>query len=283
MFVSLATNLLNVIGNAVGIFVFRAGAAGVAWPTTISWYCAAIVMTALCFRRANPVSIRLKWIVRPDGGIIRRILHIAIPNGIENGVFQISKVVLGTLVATFGTAQIAANGIGQSIWSIAALISIAMAPAYITVIGQCMGASAVDEADYYMRKLTRLTLIIAFLWNALILAATPFLLRLYDVSDETKRLILIIVVIHNLFAGTVQPISSAMSTGLRAAGDVRFAMYSALFCSVLCRVAFSFILGVWLRMGVVGIACAMVLDWTIKAALTLLRYRSGKWKRFKVI
>ncbi|MBR1659593.1 MAG: MATE family efflux transporter, partial [Oscillospiraceae bacterium] len=120
MYVSVAMNLLNVVGNAIGIFVLHAGAAGVAWPTTISWYFAAVLMTALCLNPRAQVTLRPAMALKPDGKMIRRILHIAIPNSIENTLFQLAKVVLGSLIATFGTSQIAANGIGQTLWSLAA-------------------------------------------------------------------------------------------------------------------------------------------------------------------
>ncbi len=283
MFVSMAMNLLNVAGNAVGVFVLRAGAAGVAWPTTLSWYFAAAVMTALCLSEKNEVCLRLKKALTFHKAMALRILKIAVPGGIENGLFQLAKVVLGSLIATLGTAQIAANGIGQTIWSFAALVSVALSPVYITVVGQCMGAGDDHAADYYMRKLTRLTLLLAVLWNAAVVLLLPVILPLYDVTAETKRLVFVIVVIHNLFAGIVQPFSMPLAAGLRAAGDVKFAMYSAIFCTVVLRTALSFLFALGLNMGVVGIALAMGLDWTVKAVLDLLRYRGGKWRSLKVI
>lgn len=283
MFVSIAMNLLNVAGNAVGVFVLHAGAAGVAWPTTLSWYFAAFVMTAFCLREENAVSLRPKKAVVFHKTMTLRILKIAVPGGIENGLFQLAKVVLGSLIATLGTAQIAANGIGQTIWSFAALVSVAISPVYITVVGQCMGAGDADAADYYMRKLTRLTVLLAVLWNAAVILLLPLILPFYDVTAQTKRLVFIIVVIHNLFAGIVQPFSMPLAAGLRAAGDVKFAMWSAIFCTVVLRTALSFVLALWLHMGVIGIALAMGMDWTIKAVLDLLRYRNGKWRSLKVI
>ena len=282
MFVSICMNLMNVFGNAIGIFALHAGAAGVAWPTTISWYFAAVVMTILCMKEGNEVALRPRAALRHDSVMMKRILSIAIPNSIENGLFQLSKVVLGSLISTFGTAHIAANGIGQTFWSLAAVIGVAMGPVYITVIGRCMGADDVEAADYYLLKLTRLSLALAFVWNVVVLLIVPLALPLYSISAETKRLILIIVVIHNAFSATVQPIGN-MSVGLRAAGDVRFTMYTSIFCTVICRVALSFLLGLWMGLGVVGIAWAMVLDWTIKMCIILYRYKSGKWKNFRVI
>ncbi len=283
MFVSIAMNLINVAGNAIGVFVLRAGAAGVAWPTTVSWYFAAFVMTALCLRESNDVCLRPKKAVSFHKTMTLRILKIAVPGGIENGLFQLAKVALGSLIAALGTAQIAANGIGQTIWSFAALVSVALSPVYITVAGQCMGAGDADAADYYMRKLTRLTVLLAVLWNAAVLILLPAILPLYDITAETKRLVFIIVLIHNIFAGVVQPFSMPLAAGLRAAGDVKFAMYSAIFCTVVLRTALSFVLALWLHMGVVGIALAMGIDWTVKAALDLIRYRGGRWRSMKVI
>jgi putative MATE family efflux protein len=283
MWVSLAANLVNVAGNAVGIFVLKAGAAGVAWPTTISWYVAAVIMTALCFRRKNQVRVRLGDMLRLNVPMARRILGVAIPNSIENTLFQAAKVVLGMLVATFGTSQIAANTTGQTFWSLAACMGISMGTVFITVIGQCVGSGDGEAAEWYIRKLTRLSLELAVVWNAVVMALTPLLLPLYELSDETKRLILIIVAIHNLFSALVQPFSGPLSSGLRAAGDVKFTMWASIFATVVCRTLLSFLLAQWLGMGVVGIALAMVLDWCVKAALDIGRFRSGKWKDKKVI
>ena len=283
MWVSLTANLVNVAGNAIGIFVLKAGAAGVAWPTTISWYIAAIIMTGLCLKKKEGVSIHPKDVLRLNGGMAKKILGVAIPNSVENTLFQAAKVVLGMLVATFGTSQIAANTTGQTFWSLAACMGVSMGTVFITVIGQCIGAGDTEAAEWYIRKLTRLSLVLAIAWNIIVMALTPVLLPLYDLTAETKRLILIIVAIHNLFSALVQPFSGPLSSGLRAAGDVKFTMWASIFATVVCRTFLSFLLAQWLDMGVIGIALAMVLDWCIKAALDIWRFRSGKWKDKKVI
>ena len=283
MLVSTGMNLINVIGNAIGVFALKAGAAGVAWPTTISWYFAAIVMTALCFNRENDVFIRFREMLRPQREMAGRILYIAVPNATEQVLFQLAKVVLGSLIATFGTSQIAANGIEQTLWSLAACMCTSMSPVFITVVGQCMGAGDTEAAAWYMRKLTRLSLLLSTLWNALVLLLVPAILPLYAVTAETRHMIWVIVIIHNIFAALVQPFAMPLSSGLRAAGDVQFSLWSSLLCTVVFRTALSFILGLWLNMGIVGIAWAMVLDWCLKALLDVLRFFSGKWKDKRVI
>lgn len=283
MYVSIIMNMINVVGNAIGIFVLHAGVAGVAYPSLISRTVAAIILVVLAFQTNNPIYIRIQDIFKWNQKMIKRILNIAIPNGIENGLFQLSKVALSSIVAMFGTSQIAANGVAQSFWSMAALFCLAMGPAFITVIGQCMGAGDIEAADYYMKKLLKLTYLGGIIWNVVFFILTPFILRLYSLSAETVQLVIILCFIHNLFNAILCPVASSLSNGLRACGDVKYTMYASIFSTVVCRVILSFIFGIWLNLGVIGIALAMAGDWAIKTVLITVRYLSGKWKTLKVI
>ena len=283
MYLSVASNLINVVGNIIGVFVLRAGVAGVAWPSLIARLFSAVVITVLCFQKKNEVVYRVKWIFRWDGKLMQRILHIAVPNGIENGIFQLVKVALSSIVALFGTYQIAANGVAQSIWSMAALAGVSMGPAFITVIGQCMGNRDVEAAEYYFKKLTKITLLISTVWNLLIFLLTPVFLQFYALEPQTKRLVIWLVLIHNVFNAAAFPFSGALSNGLRAAGDVKFTMYVSIASTILGRLVLSYLLGITLDMGVIGIALAMVCDWIIRAVIFFRREKSGKWKAFQVI
>ena len=283
MYLSAASNGINVVGNAIGVFLLRAGVAGVAYPSLIARVFSAAVITWMCFNRKNLVWLEWKKVFRRDGNMIRRILGIAIPNGIENGLFQLAKVALSSITALFGTVQIAANGVAQSFWSVAALMGTAMGLAFVTVIGQCMGADDRDAAEYYMRKLLRLTFVTSIIWNGLILAVSPLVLKGYALSAEAAGLVVILILIHNVFNAVFYPLSGALSNGLRAAGDVKFTMYISLASTVAGRVVFSVILAVWLNMGVIGIALAMCLDWGIRALVFWVRFVRGSWKKFSVI
>ena len=283
MQISLWSNGINIIGNAIGIFVLHAGVAGVAYPSLIARLFSAVAVTGLCLSRKSAVFYRMRSIFGWQRDMIRRILRVAVPNGVENGMFQLIKVALSSVTALFGTAQIAANGIAQSFWSLAALVGVAMGPAFITVIGQCMGAGDIRAADYYFEKLYRITLWLSVLWNALILAATPLILLLYPLSREITGLVFQLVLIHNVCNAVLFPRSGAFANGLRAAGDVTFTMYVSVLSTVFCRLVLSIVLGIWLNMGVIGVAVAMCCDWGVRALCFAWRYRSGKWKRFSVI
>lgn len=283
MYISAASNVINVIGNVIGVFLLHAGVAGVAWPSFIARVFSAVVITFLCFREKNGVVYKVKWIFGWNWRLMKSILAVAVPNGIENGIFQLVKVALSSIVALFGTYQIAANGVAQSIWSLAALAGVAMGPVFITVIGQCMGSGDTEAAEYYFKKLSKLTLAVSTAWNLLIFILTPAFLHFYSLSPETKRLVVWLVLIHNVFNAAAYPFSGALSNGLRAAGDVKFTMCVSVASTVAVRLLLSYLLGITLNMGVIGIALAMVCDWIVRAVLFIGRERSGKWKTFQVI
>jgi len=283
MYVSLASNIINVIGNCIGVFVLHAGVAGVAIPSLIARAFSAIVITKLCFQQNQMTYYTKKDLFAFDTDILRRVLSIAVPNGIENGIFQFVKVALSSVVALFGTYQIAANGVAQSIWSLAALMGVTLGPVYITVIGQCMGSGNQEQAKYYFKKLNKLAIVLSIVWNLIVLALTPVFMHFYQLSSETLQLIFYLVVIHGVFNAIVYPISGPLSNGLRAAGDVKFTMIVSIASTLLARFVFSIIFAIYLNMGVIGIAFAMCLDWTIRAVIFYCRYRSLKWLEFKVI
>lgn len=283
MYIAVVSNILNVIGNVIGVSVLKAGVAGVAWPSLIARVFSAAAVTILCFRKKNGVFYQWRWIFRWDFPCLKRILKVAVPNGVENGIFQLVKVALSSIAALFGTYQIAANGVAQSIWSLAALAGVAMGPVYITVIGQCMGNRDIKGAEYYFKKLSRITVKLSSAWNLLIFLVTPLFLQFYALEPQTKRLVIWLVLIHNVFNAVAFPFSGALSNGLRAAGDVKFTMYVSVASTVAVRLLLSYLLGIVLDMGVIGIAAAMACDWMVRAGIFIWRQKSGRWKRFKVI
>ncbi len=283
MYISIASNIINTIGNIIGVFVLHAGVAGVAYPSLIARVFSAITITILCFNQKHLTYYVKEWLFKCDKELLSKILKIAVPNGIENGIFQLVKVALSSVVALFGTYQIAANGVAQSIWSLAALIGSAMGPVYITVIGQCMGANDIEGAKHYFKKMIKITLVLSILWNIFVFMMTPLFMKFYALSDQTKDLIIILVLIHNLFNTVAFPFSGPLSNGLRAAGDIKFTMIVSIASTVFGRFIFSIIFAIYLNLGVIGIALAMCFDWSIRGIIFYFRYKSNKWLQFKVI
>lgn len=166
---------------------------------------------------------------------------------------------------------------------LAALAGLAMSPVFITVIGQCMGSRDTRAADAYFAKLTRITLLLSGVWNALILLLTPLFLQLYALEPQTKQLVIWLVLIHNVFNAVAYPFAGAVVSGLRAAGDVCFTMGVSILSTLGVRLVLSYMLGIVLNMGVIGIALAMAADWVARSVIFHARVKGGKWKAFQVI
>ena len=283
MKISVGMNLFNVVGNAILIFGLSMGVAGDALSTFISRLLGAIVILALATREENKVRVDCRKIFLWENDMVRRILHIAIPSGIENGIFQLGRVLVVSIIAMFGTAQIAANAVANNLDSMGCIAGQAMNLAMITVIGQCMGAGDKEQAVYYTKKLWKITYVITIIVNVIILVTLPWLLKLYSLSTESYRYAYILVMIHDGMAIFLWPTSFTMPNALRAAGDVKFCMYVSIFSMVVFRILFSVIFGIRFGWGAVGVWVAMVLDWIFRCSLFTWRFVRGKWLEYKVI
>ena len=283
MYISVVTNIINVIGNCIGVFVLHLGAAGVAYPSLITRILSACAVTVFCFHSRLPVRYQLPYMIKWNGALQKKIMGIALPNGVENGVHQLVKVALSSMVALFGTYQIAANGMAQSIWSLASIMGLAMAPVYTTVIGQCMGAGNIDAANYYFKKLNKITFILSVLWNAFIFAITPLIIRYSAISPEAKSLVIWLVLINNIFNGLAYPFAGSLGNGLRAAGDVKFTMVVSITLTIAARLLFSALFGLVFGWGVIGIAIGMSMDLVFRGIIFIRRYHSQKWTQFHLI
>lgn len=283
MYVSLLMNIINIVGNAVGIFVFHAGVVGVAIPTLLSRAVAAVIMTALAFRAKNEVHISLKEIFRWNKKVIKKILHIAVPSGIENGLFAFGKVLVTSIVALFGTAQIAANGVANSIDQIAIVVVNAVNLAVIIVVGQCVGAKEYEQAQLYTKKLMKVSYVATGVLGIAICVLLPVILGFFKLSSQTNSLCITLIVMHNLLAIALHPTSFNLPNALRAAGDVRFTMYIGVGSMLLFRLGTAVLLGIVLNLGIIGVWIAMGMDWLARSVAFTIRFRGGKWKEYRAI
>lgn len=283
MYISALMNVINIAGNAIGIFVLEAGVAGVAVPTLISRAIAAVLMTALLFRKQYEVHLTFRGIFFLKKEVIKNILHIAIPNGLENGFFALGRVLVTGIVALFGTAQIAANGVANSIDQIAVIVVNAINLAMITVVGQCIGAGEIEQSKQYTKKLMRISYIATAVLGIGICISLPLILQFYELSTEAYRYSCILIVVHNMLAILLHPTSFNLANSLRAAGDVRFTMVVGISSMLLFRLGSGILFGVVLHLGVIGVWMAMGMDWLVRSIAFTLRYRSGKWETMKVI
>jgi putative MATE family efflux protein len=282
MMVSLVMNIMHIILNIILIFGLNLGVAGAAISTLISRIFAAIILTILLGNKKYPIHFHKLVSFQPDFGMIKRILRIGIPNGLENSVFQIGKILVQGIVAGLGTAAITANSIAATIGNFGILPGMAMSLALITVVGRCIGAGDYEGVKYYTHKLMKYTYIIMVVLNLVLLFMLPLIIRIYNLSDETSEMTRQLMTYHCFLAMLIWPLSFTLPSALRAANDVKFTMWTSMISMWVWRILFSYLLAITFGLGVLGIWIAMTIDWLFRSICFVLRFRRGKYREASV-
>ncbi|MBQ7064277.1 MAG: MATE family efflux transporter [Firmicutes bacterium] len=276
MYTSLVMNVVNITLNAVLIFGFQMGVAGAAIASLIARATAAAIVLILLRNPKNPVCVRT-YALKPKWSFIRHVLHIGVPTGLENGMFQVGKILIAAQVAGFGTAAIAANAVGFSVAAVQIIPGVGIGLAMLTVVGQCIGAGRPEEARAYTWKLLKWIYLSHLALNALIFLGLNVIVRLYGLQNETAAIAKNLMIMYGLGAITIWAPSFSIPNALRAAGDVKFTMVISILSMWLCRVLLSFLLGSFLGWGIYGVWAAMLMDWVFRGIFFIARIRQGKW------
>lgn len=280
MKVSVIMNLVNVGGNALCIYGLNMGVAGVAIPTLASRALAAFLILHLISKPENEVRLRWCNVRTPEPGMLKNILHIAVPSACENGIFELGRVLVVSMISLYGTTQTSANAVANNLDAVGVIIGQAMGLAMITVVGQCVGARDSAQVTYYTKKLMLWVYIAQGILNGLVCLLLPQLIGLYSsLSPETEALAATLVRIHTLCGIVLWPAAFVLPNALRAANDAKFTMVVGIASMFFWRISLSYLLCVQLEMGAVGVWIAMVVDWMCRSAFFIGRTVSGKWKQ----
>ncbi|BDF03337.1 MATE family efflux transporter [[Clostridium] hylemonae] len=283
MQVSIVMNIINVAGNALLIYGFHRGTEGVAIPTLVSRMVAAVLIIALLVNQTRTLHIEKTLRYRPDWRLVKKILSIGIPNGLENSMFQLGKILVLSLVSTFGTYAIAANAVSNAVALFQILPGMAMTLAATTVIARCVGAGDYEQVRYYNKKLIMITHICMVVTVGAIFLILPFILRAYHLSDLTAGVTKQILYFHGISAILIWPVSFILPATFRASGDAKACMYISILSMWIFRIIFSYILGKYMGLGVFGIWVAMVIDWIFRVICFAIRYFRGSWKKKAIV
>lgn len=281
--ISTVANLINVIGNAIFIFGFHMGVAGAALSTLLSRViCAVAVM--LCLRRPKQaIVVKDYFSIRPNMRLIKRIMAIGIPTGIENGMFQFGKLAIQSTVSTMATVEIAAQAMTSTLEMMTSNASIGVGLAMVTIVGQCVGAWKLDEAKYYIKRLTWYGELGIIVSCAIIAAAIKPITVLGGMEPAAAEICikltwLICIVKPILWAFGFMP-----PYGLRAAGDVKFTMIFSICSMWFCRVILAIVLVRVFHLGLLSIWIAMFIDWALRVVVYTIRLSGDKWIHKAVI
>lgn len=280
MFIAIAMNLINLIGNAVLIYGIKIGVAGAAIATTFSRIVAAVVIMILMFRPKMKINFRGQISWRIDFALIKKILYIGIPNGLENSLFQLGKILLLSLISTFGTYAIAANAVCNTLASFNVLPGQAINLALLSVASMCIGAGDFEQTRYYTKKLMRISIGCTVVISGFLTVFAPLVMKIYQLTPQTESLAIEVIRWHAVLAVFLWMPSFTLPNTLRAAGDVVWTMFIAIASMWIFRIAFAYIFSYFFNGGLLGVWIAMTIDWAFRAICYEIRYHGHKWEKF---
>ena len=285
MIISMISNVMNIAGNAVMIWVFHMGVAGAALSTLISRiFCAVVVIIQLRKEReGQEIVVRDYFKIRPDWSMIRRILGLGIPSGVENSMFQLGKLAIQSTVSTLGTAAIAAQAMTNILENLNGIAAIGVGVGLMTIVGQCLGAGRKDEAVYYIKKLCVIAEVIIIISCLGVFALTKPITILGGMEKESADMCFHMVMWITIVKPLVWIMAFIPGYGLRAAGDVKFSMITSCCTMWVCRFCLCVFLIRRLGFGPMGVWIGMFADWTARSIIFTWRFHSRRWLQHKVI
>lgn len=285
MIISMISNVMNIAGNAVMIWVFHMGVAGAALSTLISRiFCAVVVIIQLRKEKeGQEVVVRDYFEIRPDWSMIRRILGLGIPSGIENSMFQLGKLAIQSTVSTLGTTAIAAQAMTNILENLNGIAAIGVGVGLMTIVGQCLGAGRQDEAVYYIKKLCVIAEVIIIISCLGVFALTKPITILGGMEKESADMCFHMVMWITIVKPLVWIMAFIPGYGLRAAGDVKFSMIVSCCTMWACRFCLCVFLIRVMGFGPMGVWIGMFADWTLRGIIFTWRFHSRKWLQHKVI
>lgn len=283
MMISLCANILNLILNILFVWGFHMEVIGSATATMLSR--AFSMIAVLCLLRRTELIIRLRGYlsIRPIWSQIRRILYLGIPSGIENSMFQFGKLAIQSTVSMMGTAAIAAQGMTNILENLNGILAIGIGVGLMTVVGECMGAGRKDEAAYYIKKMTAVSEVVVIASCLLIFALVHPITIFGGMEAKSAKMCIFMVGCITIAKPIVWSLAFIPAYGFRAAGDVKFTMVTSALIMWFCRVTLAMFLARVLGFGPIAVWIGMFTDWSVRAIIYSIRFKSGKWMEHQVI
>jgi putative MATE family efflux protein len=284
MRITALVNGINVILNAFliyGIGPFPAlGVAGAAIATAISQSIGGL-LAARALLRSQLVLVKLSDSFRPNAVMIKRIMNIGVPAGVEQGIMRVAQLAYTMIVSSLGTVAYAAHQVALNAESLSFMPGAGFAVAATTLVGQNLGAERPDEAEKAGYESRRMAVVVMSVMGVVFLLFPRPLVSIFSADPEVMELAVVclrLVAVSQPALATIMVLAGA----LRGAGDTRAIVKITLLGFILVRICVAYVLAVVLGIGLVGAWIGMVVDLFFRSFLINQRFRSGQWKLIRV-
>ena len=283
MMISVAANGVNLVLNLLFVWKLHLGVPGSAFATLLARIFSMIVVMIRLRRKDLEIVLKDYLSIRPDWRVIRRILNIGIPSGVENGMFQFGKLAIQSTVSLMGTAAIAAQGMTNIIENLNGILALGVGVGLMTIVGETLGAGGKEEAVYYVKKLCIISEVIIIASCLVMYAFVRPITYFGGMEPESAKMCIYMVTWITVVKPVVWVMSFIPAYGFRAAGDVKFTMIVSVVSMWVCRVTFVIILARVFGMGPMAVWIGMFTDWTVRCIIYTARFRSRRWLEHRVI
>jgi len=284
MIIALLVNILNIGGNAVFIYGMGLGAGGAALATLIGRAAAALILFVLLLRNeTDPINLKGIAKIRIEPVMIKRILNIGVPSGLENSMFQFGKILIARIFTAFGTAAIAANAIANVINSMGFMLGNAFGTGLLTIVGQCVGAGDYQGAKKYTKRILAATYLVYLIVNINVFFFRNQLMGFFSLSGEARKMAVDFLLVHCVSSTLFWGLSFVLPNALKAAGDARYVMIVAACTMWIVRVSAAFFMAFTLGMGPIAVFISMGMDFVFRGIFFSIRWIRGSWMEKRVI
>jgi len=286
MYVTVGINILNAGLDYIlvqGLFGVPAlGVAGAAWATVFSRFVGAAVMSAVLFTKIEKLSI-FKLIFPLPLKDIADIIKIGLPSAMETFLYNLSQVVITSIVLTYLTdTELITKTYVQDISMFFYIFAVAIGQASQIITGHNVGAGEMDKAYRDGLKAYHYALGCTLAMCSVGIFFRSQLLGIFT-DDENVIALGSTVIVVNLLLELGRTTNIVVIAQLRGAGDVYFPTICAIFSMWLISVLGTYILAVRLNMGIYGLWAGITADECIRGILMVIRWRSKKWQSKAVV
>lgn len=279
---SLLMNFVYILFNIVFISILGWGMIGLVTSLLISRFLGMLFAFYTLYANRSLFLLKKEDFLHIHIKLIAKVLKVSVPFAAESLFFNGGKIIIQTMIVSFGTNVIATNAIATSWIQISEIIPSALATSLVPIVGQCIGRGNIADA----KKLTKsfiLTGMAAFI--IIDLSLLPFFtlgMRLFNPPEAIVPAIFTLYAIAIVMHFLTWSVGFILPSALRAAGDANFTTLASLLSMWIFRIGMGYLVGVVLGYGLTGIYFVMTVEWGVRGLIFFLRFRGSKWYQHKL-
>ena len=261
------------------------GTTGAALGTVIAGGVLTVVAVVLLFSGRLVVGFHRGMNWRPDFKIIRELFRFGLPTGLQGVAMNAAGVMLLGFIGSLpqsGQAQAAFVIAYTQLFSMITWTSVGLMGATAAVAGQNLGAGHPERTVHAVKVASRIGLVLAVILGAFYVTIPRVLLGFFGVDDPLVVEMGVELLAYLSVSGLFITVALAYTGGLQGTGDTRSPFFISIISQIVVPLGICAVLQATTGLEARDIWMAIVLGHMTRCALTVIRFRQGKWRDIRV-